>query len=284
MSTQPGGRWASPAPATRVVAGGAAFLLAALLCAIWAGAATLSRLTGQPDARFIVRQALIEPYTTELQKALAASKAPQLTVARDLVTFDVSRTAASNADLPRVLAEARANELYDKGFPRDPGVGHTQAGLPRVVLGAFTLQHHKNLKPAQTAALVGMGTALLLCAVIATGAARFALPGAAALLGYVILTWHVRLANFWVEKNSPGALLYRGRLSLAVAQPSRLLAFIAIALLVAGVVYRALIGGTKEPAKERRARKGKHEPDVAAGPAEEPIAEPAAAPSTEGSV
>jgi hypothetical protein len=238
-----------------VAAGGAAFLLAAVMCAIWGGAGTLSRLTTRFEATVILRQALTGPYTEELQKQLAASKAAQITVDHDLVQFDVPRTAAENPGLPRLLAEARANELYDKGFPKNPGVGHTQSALPRVVLSLFTQEHHRNLKPAQTAGLVGMATALVLCAVIATGAARFALPGAALFLGRIILTWHERLVNFWVEKDSPGALLFRGRLRLAMAQPSRQLAFLAITLLVAGAVYSALRGGTKQAVNERKQRK-----------------------------
>ena len=279
MSTLPGGRLAPPPPVSRVAAGGAAFLLAAVLCAIWGGAITLYNVTNRHDATVILRQALADPYAAAVQKKLAATKGPEIAVEQDLVTFDLTRAAATNAGVVRLAAETRANELYDKGLPKDPGVGRTQTYLPRVALDLFTQFHHKNLNTAKTAAAVGAATALLLCAVIATGAARFGLPGAAVLLGRFILTWHIRLVNLWVEKAAPGGLIYRGKLRVAAAMPIRQLFFLAVALLVAGLVFSALLGGTKvvvsEKRKARKARRtGRKKGDeVEAGPSSEAPAE-----------
>jgi hypothetical protein len=266
---------------SRVAAGGAAFLLAGVLCAIWGGANILYTLTGRHDATVILKQALADPYTSAVKAKAAATKGPEVAEDQDLIKFDLSRQAAESQGVVRLQAEARANELYDAGFPKDPGVGRTQTFLPRAVLNLLTQFHHKNLKTAKTAAA------------IATGAARFGLPGVGVLLGRVIVTWHIRLVNFWVEKNVPGALTYRGKLRLAATQPLRQLFFVAVALLFAGLFYSALLGGTKvvmsQRADARRERKtaraerkkAKSGEVDAAGPApsEAPPAESADAPS-----
>jgi hypothetical protein len=258
-----------------VAAGGAAFLLAGVMVALWAGANTLYTLTDRHNASVILRQALMEPYTTTVQKRLAATKGPEIAYEQDLVSFDLTRSAATNPGNVRLAAEVRATELYEKGLPKDPGLGRTQTVLPRAVLRLLTDFHHRSLATAKTAAGVGAATALLLCAVIATGAARFGLPGAAVLLGRVILTWHIRLADFWIEKPQPGALVYRGKLRVAAAIPIRQVTFAAIALLVAGLVYSALLGGTRVVVSERRKDRKRKRDKSAPAPADasEPVAE-----------
>lgn len=242
MSTLPGGRLAPPPPVSRVAAGGMAFLVASLFAFVWAGMGTLEKLTEPDSAKTVVGRVLREPYEAAIRDALRTQQGSPIAVNDDLVNFSIDRDAATDRNVPKLLAEERAAALYKDGFPKDPGIERVNTILPRSVITLFTEHRNQMLGTAKTAALVGMATAFFLCAVIAMGAARFLLPGAAAALGWVILDYHVRLMNFWIEENAPGALLFRGRLRAAVFDPARQLLFIAITLLVAGGVFRMLRG------------------------------------------
>lgn len=242
MSTLPGGRLAPPPPVSRVAAGGLAFLLASVFALIWAGTATLENLTEPRTGQLILKRVLREPYEVAVQEALRTQQGSPVAIENDLVNFSIDRNAATDRNVPELLAGERAVVLYNDGFPKDPGIGRVNTILPRSVLTLFNKDRHEKLATAKTAALIGLATGFLLCAVIAMGAARFLLPGAAALMGWGLLDYHVRLMNFWIEENAPGALLFRGRLRLAVFDPARQLLFITIALLVAGGVFRMLRG------------------------------------------
>lgn len=243
MSTLPGGRLAPPPPVTRVAAGGMAFLVAAVFAFVWAGIGTLENMTTDRVATQMLYRVLREPYREAVAEALRTQQGSPIAVDEDLVNFSIDRAAAADMNISDELARRRALELYEGGVPKDPGVNQrTDTIFPRSVLAVFTAHRHENLKTAKTAALIGVATAFLLCAVIALGASRFALPGAAALLGWGLLDYHIRLVNFWVEKNAPGALLFRGRIRTASFEPGRNLLFITITLLVAAVVFRALRG------------------------------------------
>lgn len=242
MSTLPGGRLAPPPPVSRVAAGGLAFLMASVFAFIWAGIGTMEKLTDPRNSEVILKRVLREPYEAALQDALRTQEGSPVAVEHDLVNFSIDRKAAADRNVPELLAGERAVVLYNDGFPKDPGIERVNTILPRSVLTLFNKDRHEKLGTAKNAALIGLGTAFLLCAVIAIGAARFLLPGAAALMGWGLLDYHVRLMNFWIEENAPGALLFRGRLRLAVFDPARQLLFITIALLVAGGVFRMLRG------------------------------------------
>lgn len=242
-STLPGGRLAPQPPVTRVAAGGAAFLIASVFAFAWAGAATLERLTAERPAVTIVSRAIEEPYRQALARALATQPGSPISVDADLVNFTVDRSVAADINSARELARTRAGELYDGGFPEDPGAqARTPTIYPRSFLTTFSAHRHENIGMAKLAALVGMATTFLLCAIIATGAARFLLPGAAAVVAYALLDYHVRLLRFWFEAEQPGGLAVRARLRSSVADPAQDLLFIAIALVVAGLVFRALRG------------------------------------------
>jgi hypothetical protein len=242
VSTLPGGRLAPPPPVTRVAAGGLTFLIAAAFAFLWAGVSTMERLTEPRTAQIILKRVLREPHQQEIQNALRTQPGSPIAVDHDLVNFSIDRNAANDVNVPDLLAGQRAVELYQNGMPKDPGIERVETILPRSVFGIFTEVRHKNLGTAKTAALIGMLTAFLLCAVIATGASRFLLPGAAAMLGFLLLRYHIRLINFWLEDSAPGALLFKGRVRLAQFEPARQLLFVTITLLVAGLVFRMLRG------------------------------------------
>jgi hypothetical protein len=243
VSTLPGGKLAPPPPVTRVAAGGMAFLVTAAFAFLWAGIGTLEELTVNRHSVLIIKQVLIEPYRQALADGLKKTNGSPIALSRDLVVFSVSRDQADDINVPSALAGERAAQLYQDGFPPTPeSAGRTTTVLPRTLLSLMTKQRHENLKTAKTAALIGLIAGFVLCAVIATGASRFLLPGAAALLGYLLLRYHVRFTNLWVEPDEPGGLLFRGRLRLAVYQPGRYLLFVALSFLIAGGVFRALRG------------------------------------------
>jgi hypothetical protein len=235
--------------------------MAAVFAFAWAGMGTLANLSENHTAEVILRRALVEPTRAALTEALRTQPQSPVAVDDDLLNFSVDRNQASDINLPVELAGRRAAELYANGLPKDPGIERTRAELPRNVLALMTADRHQKLSTAKTAALIGVATAFLLCAAIATGAARFLLPGAAALLAYLLLQYHVRLFNLWVERNSPGALTYRGKVRIAAFGPSRDLLFVAITLLVAGVVFRGLRG----PLRAAFGRSRQAEPEQAAG-------------------
>lgn len=262
MSTLPGGRFAPPPPVSRVAAGGLAFLVAGVFAFLWAGMATLENLSEPQPAQTVLKRVLKEPYQEAVQEAFRTQQGSPIAVDHDLINFSIDRNAALDRNVHDFLAEERAAELYTEGFPKDPGIERVNTILPRSVLNILNEQRNQQLGTAKTAALVGVATAFLLCALIATGAARFLLPGVAALLGWVLLDYHVRLMNFWIEKNAPGALVFRGRLRVAVYDPQRQLLFVTIALLVAGGVFRMLRGpmtAAMRGAERRSAKKSKSE-------------------------
>jgi hypothetical protein len=202
---------------------------------------------------------LRDPVAQKLaEEAKRHPDAKTYSVAADLVVFDIDRAAAADINIARVVADRRAEELWLRGYPRDPGLERTTTeGFPRSLITLFSEHRHKQMDPAGMAALFGVGAGMLVCAFMATGAARFGLPGAAALLGYMIFQYHVRLLNFWFSKNGKNGLHYKTQVRLAVFDPERKLLFVAIALLAAGLVYSALLGGTRAVAQERRRlRKG----------------------------
>lgn len=263
MSTLPGGRLAPQPPVTRVAAGGVAFLVASVFAFMWAGIGTMVVLTEEQVGVQMLHRVLRDPYQDAVASALRSQQGSPISVDADLVNFTIERRQAADINIGDVLARNRAQELYDGGLPEDPGVNRrTDAIFPRSVLTLFTEHRHNSLKTAQTAALLGMATCFLLCAVIGLSATRFLLPGAAAAMGWVLLDYHVRLVNFWVEENQPGGLLLRGQVRTSSYEPGRNLLFIAITLLVAGVVFRALRGPVKAILRT--------EPDPAPAPAGEP--------------
>ena len=272
-STLPGGRLAPQPPVTRVAAGGAAFLLASLFAFVWAGASTLQQLTEERPAVTILSRALEGPYQQALNQALRTQPGSPIAVDADLVSFQIDRRAAADINVATVLARQRAVELYQGGFPEDPGGRERTTSLyPRAFLTLFSADRHDSIGLAKMAALVGMATSFLLCAVIATGASRFLLPGAAAVVGFGLLDYHVRLMRFWFEADSPGGLTIRARLRTSVYTPTRDLLFIAIALIVAGLVFRALRGPVR--AVMRSVEKSSE-----TTPNEAPAAKPADAPA-----
>ncbi|MDQ1436982.1 MAG: hypothetical protein QOK43_611 [Acidimicrobiaceae bacterium] len=243
MSTLPGGRLAPPPPVTRVAAGGLAFLIASVFAFVWATTATLEKLSEPQRSQNMLSQLLREPYRQGLQEAQRTQAGSPVVGDEDLVTFSIDRSAARDVNVATVLAERRAGELYANGLPRDPGIRRrTSMVFPRAFLNVFTASRHKNLKPAKTAALIGAATGFLLCAVIATGAARFLLPGAAAGMGWMLVNYHLRLINFWIERDAPGGLLIRGQFRVASFDARRQLVFVTVTLVVAGMVFRSLRG------------------------------------------
>jgi hypothetical protein len=218
------------------------FLIASVFAFVWAGMGALEKITAPRTGATILKAVLREPYQDSIDEALKKQSGSPIAVNHDLINFSVDRTAAQDINIAQVLAGQRAVDIYDHGLPKDPGRGRTETILPRSVLALFTAQRHEYLGTAKTAALIGLATAFLLCAVIGMGATRFLLPGSAALLGFLLLRYHIRLVNFWLEKNAPGALLFRGQLRVASFEPERQLLFVTITLLVAGVVFRTLRG------------------------------------------
>lgn len=260
MHSLPGGKFAPPPPVSRIVVGGAAFLITGLFCFAWAGAATLHKLTTKEAARAIVGQLLVEPTANALAEAAKADPNAKTYVGgSDLVDVNIDRNAAQDINIAAVIADRRAAQLWENGVPKDPGPDRTDVDLPRTVVNLFTKQRHAQVGAAMMASLFGIGAGMLICALMATGAARFGLPGACALLGYVILRYHIRLLDFWFTKNGEFWKSNRARLQDAVFDPQRKLLFVTIALLAAGAVYSALLGGTKAVVKERRAAERRKE-------------------------
>lgn len=259
MNSLPGGRLAPPPPVSRVAVGGIAFLLTAVFCFAWAGIGVLRDVTSKERAIELVGSSIRESTARELVAAIEKDpNAPRYEIVRDLVSFDVERAAVRDINIYDVLAQRRAAELYLRGFPRDPGPNRTfVSGVPRSFITLFTAHRHKQLQSAELAALFGVGAGMLICAFMATGAARFALPGASALLGYLFLRYHVLLVNFWFEKNGTEGLKYQVHFNLAANEPIRKLLFVAITLLVAGLVYSVLLGGTRAAIDERTSAKRK---------------------------
>jgi hypothetical protein len=292
----PGGRFAPPPPVSRVAMGGIAFLVTAVFALAWAGLGTLHNLTARGEAVSILSAELQRPTQDALFVALQNEPhEPRLTFSKDLVVFDIPKPPGVGAELASELAGQQAATLYDHGFPKDPGYDRTQTRLPRGLLVLFTAARHKQLALSAKAALIGALAGMFICAFIATGAARFGLPGAAVGLGWLMLQYHLLLSRFWFERNMTNGLLFRGGLRVAAFEPGRRVLFVAVALLVAGFVYSALLGGTKTVVQERRRRETKkaangekpdeggqvaaNESDVAGPPAEPPSEPPAEPPS-----
>jgi hypothetical protein len=278
LHSLPGGRFAPPPPVSRIAVGGIAFLVTGVFCFAWAGVTTLKALTTKEKTVSIVGTMLRQPVTDRLTEEVKRHPdAKTYSVAADLVVFDVDRAAAADINIGRVLADRRAEELWLRGYPRDPGLERTTTeGFPRSLVTLFSEHRHKQMDPAGLAALFGVAAGMLVCAFMATGAARFGLPGAAALLGYMIFQYHVRLLNFWFDKNGTNGLHYKTQVHFAVFDPQRKLLFVAIALLAAGLVYSALLGGTKAVAQERKRKRtgGAPAPVAAASIAAPPVAAP----------
>lgn len=284
MNSLPGGRLAPPPPVSRVAVGGIAFLLTAAFCFAWAGVGVLKGVTSKERAIELVGGSLRDATAQELVAAIEKDpNAPRYEIVRDLVRFDVERPAARDINIYDVLAQGRAAELYQQGFPRDPGPNRTFVnGVPRSFITLFTAHRHNQLKAAELAALFGLGAGMLICAFVATGAARFALPGASALLGYVFLRYHVVLLDFWFEKNGAEGLRYQVHFNLAANDPTRKLLFVALALLVAGLVYSVLLGGTRAVIDERTSAKRKKKRKKARSTAKKTAAKSGAAKKSAG--
>jgi hypothetical protein len=224
----------------------------------WAGLSTLHNLTARGEAVSILSAELQRPTQDALFVALQNEPhEARLTFGKDLVVFDIPKPPGVGAELASELAGQRAAILYDHGFPKDPGYDRTQTRLPRGLLVLFTGARHKQLALSAKAALIGALAGMFICAFIATGAARFGLPGAAVGLGWLMLQYHLLLSRFWFERNMTNGLLFRGGLRISAFEPGRKVLFVAVALLVAGFVYSALLGGTKTVVQERRRRERK---------------------------
>lgn len=259
MNSMPGGLLEPPPPVSRIAMGGIAWLMTGVFCAAWAGLGALGNLTTPTQAQTILARSIKERVRQDIVEALNDPRQQQsdtILVDDDLVRFEIARATAQDVNVPSVVAQGRAKFLYEHGLPPLPNKP-TQTVLPRAVLGLMTARQHQRMHLARNAALIGVAASMLVCAAMATGAARFGLPGAGALLGYILIQYHIVVFNFWVETSKEGGRLFRSRLRNALFQPGRQLAFAAIALLVAGFVYSALIGGTRTVARERRRRKAK---------------------------
>lgn len=259
MNSLPGGRLAPPPPVSRVAVGGLAFLLTSVFCFAWAGVEVLKQVTTKENSITLVGSSLTSATNDALVEVIRANdKAPEFEVVHDLVKFKVTRDDVADIHISEVLARQRASELWVNGYPRDPGPNRTFTnGTPRAFISLFTSYRHKQMGPAGLAALFGIGAGMLVCAFMATGAARFALPGAAALLGYGILRYHIRLLDFWFEKNGADGLKYQVNFKLAANASSQRLLFVGLALLVAGLIYSTLLGGTRNVLDSRGSAKKK---------------------------
>jgi len=256
----PGGKFAPPPPVSRIVVGGVALVATAVFGFVWAMAGVLNTLTTKAQSEAIVGHMLVGPTAAALvQTAQQHPDAARLTYADDLVAFDIDRSAARDINIATPLATQRAAQLWTSGMPKDPILERTRTQFPRQVVELFTRRRHDQMKPAMLAALFGVAAGMLICVLMATGAARFGVPGTAALLAYLLLRYHIFLFRFWIDRNVTDPFVYQVRVRDAVLDPQRKLLFVAIALLVAGFVYSALLGGTRAVVRERRAFKARQE-------------------------
>jgi hypothetical protein len=123
LHSLPGGRFAPPPPVSRIAVGGVAFLVTGVFCFAWAGVATLKTLTTKQKTVSIVGTMLRAPVAQKLGEEIKRHPdAKTYSVAADMVVFDIDRAAASDINIARVVADRRAEELWLRGYPRDPGL------------------------------------------------------------------------------------------------------------------------------------------------------------------
>jgi hypothetical protein len=240
-------------------------VICAVLALGWAALATMERLSEQDRARQILHSAIRDPLRERLQQTVDEGTQLQA-VDEDLIAYDAipDLTAETVRGAAEILAERRADELYQRGIPPDPGRDRTYVGIPRPILDQLSEHRHELLGNAVVAGLVALGAGLVLAAAMGSRATIFALPAVGLALAHVL-----GLSQLWVidrlfDRSTPNAELLVVVVRDSAREPMNYLLWGAAGLAAAALVFRAVY----------TALAGRDAPAPSAGAAEDPASSP----------
>jgi hypothetical protein len=221
---------------------GVAVVAVAAIGSFWLVVSTLHGVSEQKDAQRILKVVLREPTEAALRDALAVPGGPTVEVAKDLVYFKVSRAEAESRRTQTInrIINARAAELYTKGMIRDPGSSRTQVGISRRMLEQLTATRHDRLGTTATIAMWAAVGGLVLCGLLGWGGFSFGGPGLAAALSWMFARGFFWLVDIWFSRTSRAADVFKSQLGIDANANLRRTLLLALALLVAAIVYGRL--------------------------------------------